>query len=220
MLSQKEKRSTILFLISLLSSIKDAGKCGRRVDQPARVVNGEDAAPNSWPWQISLHYKRYGHICGGSLIENKWVLTAAHCVDFDPTPTSFKVVVGKFITEQISGCGRAVVYCHVLLKPFSLPFPLHQVSFFPFFPPSLPSSLFVSLPPSQCPLSTACLLASFVLHFLVSIFPGLQCFLAFMLLCFHASCFLNLSLTCSFCSVFVFSCLIPYLHSACLHTFS
>jgi len=85
------------------------GKCGRRIDQSSRVVNGEDAAPNSWPWQISLHYKQYGHICGGSLIENEWVLTAAHCVNFDPTPASFKVVVGKFTTEQSSGCGWAVV---------------------------------------------------------------------------------------------------------------
>ncbi|XP_078344129.1 chymotrypsinogen A-like isoform X1 [Oculina patagonica] len=69
-------------------------ECGKRVSQPSRVVNGEDATPHSWPWQISLRYKNYGHICGGSLIEKDWVLTAAHCVNFDPTPASFKVTVG------------------------------------------------------------------------------------------------------------------------------
>ena len=68
------------------------------------MVNGEEATPNSWPWQISLRYKdypydnTYGHICGGSLIENDLVLTAAHCVDFEPDPTAFRVTVGKFIT--------------------------------------------------------------------------------------------------------------------------
>jgi len=76
-------------------------QCGQRVATSSRVVNGEEATPNSWPWQISLRYKYYpdyndyGHICGGSLIENDLVLTAAHCVAFKPDPTAFRVTVGK-----------------------------------------------------------------------------------------------------------------------------
>lgn len=127
--------------------IKANSKCGRRIDQPSRVVNGEDAAPNSWPWQISLHYKHYGHICGGSLIENEWVLTAAHCVKFDPTPASFKVVVGKFATEQSPGCGWAVVYCYVLMRTSltslwisCFPFPYLPTDRRPYLPSSLPAT--------------------------------------------------------------------------------
>jgi len=71
------------------------------------VVNGEEATPNSWPWQTSLRLRdwpynnAYGHYCGGSLIEKDWVLTAAHCVAKNPDPTVWRVIVGKFITKRL-----------------------------------------------------------------------------------------------------------------------
>lgn len=66
--------------------------CGKR-PMWARVINGQNASPHSWPWQISLRVNGR-HICGGSLIRNDWVLTAAHCVDRNPTPSGYTVVVG------------------------------------------------------------------------------------------------------------------------------
>ena len=57
-------------------------------------MNGENASPHSWPWQISLRVNGR-HICGGSLIDNDWVLTAAHCVDRNPRPSGYTVVVGR-----------------------------------------------------------------------------------------------------------------------------
>lgn len=66
--------------------------CGMRPPF-ARVVNGQNASPHSWPWQISLRV-RGRHICGGSLIRPDWIVTAAHCVDRNPSPSSYTVVVG------------------------------------------------------------------------------------------------------------------------------
>uniref|UniRef100_A0A4W6DEH1 Peptidase S1 domain-containing protein n=1 Tax=Lates calcarifer TaxID=8187 RepID=A0A4W6DEH1_LATCA len=51
--------------------------CGRAVLN-SRIVGGEEAPVGSWPWQAGLY--RFGSfLCGGSLINSEWVLTAAHC---------------------------------------------------------------------------------------------------------------------------------------------
>ncbi|XP_078476339.1 elastase-1-like [Lampetra planeri] len=67
--------------------------------QQGRIVNGEEAAPNSWPWQISLATAWnpqspdvIDHTCGGVLLNSDWVLTAAHCIN---TSYSQSVRLGK-----------------------------------------------------------------------------------------------------------------------------
>ncbi|XP_050406249.1 MAM and LDL-receptor class A domain-containing protein 2 isoform X2 [Patella vulgata] len=55
--------------------------CGQRAKTMTQtIVNGEDASPGVWPWQISM--QRIGkHYCGGSLISPNFVVTAAHCIE-------------------------------------------------------------------------------------------------------------------------------------------
>ncbi len=64
----------------------DGISCGTpRTEPETLIVNGVEARPHSWPWQVSLLTHGHtvpnmlGHLCGGSIIAHEWVLTAAHC---------------------------------------------------------------------------------------------------------------------------------------------
>merc|ERR1712141_646530 len=45
-----------------------------------KIVGGHEAEPNQWPWQVALFVDN-AWFCGGALISENYVLTAAHCVD-------------------------------------------------------------------------------------------------------------------------------------------
>eukprot|EP00795_Rhopilema_esculentum_P002578 gene2578-772_t len=56
------------------------GQCGKSAVQQSRIIAGYDAKPGAWPWMASLIMLSRSHICGGSLLNTRWVLTASHCV--------------------------------------------------------------------------------------------------------------------------------------------
>lgn len=58
----------ICFLLVICAEIKD------------RIIGGENARPGQFPYQVSLQCGNR-HICGGSILNEKYILTAAHCVD-------------------------------------------------------------------------------------------------------------------------------------------
>lgn len=45
----------------------------------AQIIGGREAVPHSRPYMVSLQNAK-SHVCGGVLVHQKWVLTAAHCL--------------------------------------------------------------------------------------------------------------------------------------------
>jgi hypothetical protein len=75
-------------------------ECGKQQYQPSkeRIVGGVHARPNSWPWHVRLHAN--GGLCGGSLIDTKHVLTAAHCFQTPIVLQNHQVYVGLHDINQ------------------------------------------------------------------------------------------------------------------------
>ncbi|XP_039602225.1 enteropeptidase [Polypterus senegalus] len=91
-----------------------AEECGTRkvfMKSDGRIVGGSNAKEGAWPWVVSLYFNGK-HICGASLLNKKWLVTAAHCVygrSFDHS--KWKAVIG--LHTQLNLTYPQTVMCQI-----------------------------------------------------------------------------------------------------------
>ncbi|KAM4535806.1 serine protease 27-like isoform 2-T2 [Fundulus diaphanus] len=65
----------VLLLLAFAATVCGTAPLNTRSE--IKIVGGQNAAAGAWPWQARLIIK--DGLCGGSLINKQWILTAAHC---------------------------------------------------------------------------------------------------------------------------------------------
>ncbi|XP_075928062.1 LOW QUALITY PROTEIN: uncharacterized protein LOC116952297 [Petromyzon marinus] len=84
----------------------------------SRIVGGRNSEPGGQPWQVSLK-RGSAHFCGGTIIDTKWVLTAAHCIP--PRDRNFEkalsVVVGEYDMETSDDEEQTLRVSRVIVHP-------------------------------------------------------------------------------------------------------
>ena len=71
--------SRLLLLAGLISGL--SGQALGETDTKM-ITGGTEAPEGKYPWQVRLYSSMDDKIgfCGGSIIDDKWILTAAHCL--------------------------------------------------------------------------------------------------------------------------------------------
>lgn len=69
-----------MFKLKQLLNITECGKNVKPdVQLSPRIVGGRPTKPHNYPWVALILYYNVA-MCGGSVINNYYILTAAHCV--------------------------------------------------------------------------------------------------------------------------------------------
>lgn len=99
----------VILLLTVFCCDVLASDCGKPWIKPSlgRIINGESAVPNSWPWVVSLRKTtsslgttNRNHICGGSVLSPNFIITAAHCVDSHEKELLSVVIGSNYLQEN------------------------------------------------------------------------------------------------------------------------
>jgi len=122
--------SSSLFVrrLTLASALSMLAGCGselteeKQTQEPVasstqEIVGGTNTTIAANPWQVSLQSSTGSHFCGGSVINENWILTAQHCVNSGGTISKPGRVVAGITTRSSSSTGQIRTVAEVVVYP-------------------------------------------------------------------------------------------------------
>ncbi|XP_063701345.1 trypsin-3-like [Culicoides brevitarsis] len=98
----------VIYCINLLQNFRETAAYFSNT----RIIGGDKVSRHQFPYQISLHLNGNYH-CGGALIEDSWLLTAAHCYHANYLEISVFAGVYDLRMAHVTGQRRNVVMFHM-----------------------------------------------------------------------------------------------------------
>ena len=83
----------------------------------SKIIGGGDVEISDYPWQVAVSYQGldFASLCGGSIIGDSWVLTAAHCVDGEGGASSYTINAGS--SDNFSYAGETYNVVQIISHP-------------------------------------------------------------------------------------------------------